>query len=57
MQHPATTAETFLRSTGGEQNLYDYQTDPQGNENVAGEPGRAQLVERLGRQLAEGLGG
>ncbi|MBN2473796.1 MAG: sulfatase [Pirellulales bacterium] len=37
--------------------LYDYETDPQGNDNVAGEAGYATLVERLGRQLAAGWRG
>jgi arylsulfatase A-like enzyme len=34
--------------------LYDYQADPQGNENIADKVENAELVERLGRQLAGG---
>jgi iduronate 2-sulfatase len=37
--------------------LYDYQTDPQGNRNVAGEPANADLVGRLEDQLARGWRG
>ena len=45
------TAEVLARE------LYDYQTDPQGNANVAAEPANTELVERLSRQLAEGWRG
>jgi len=41
------TGEVFVRE------LYDYQTDPQGNENIAGEPENAALVTLLSRQLAK----
>ena len=34
--------------------LYDYQADPEGNANVAGDPENGELVQRLGRQLAKG---
>ncbi|MBN1912441.1 MAG: sulfatase [Pirellulales bacterium] len=37
--------------------LYDYQTDPQGNTNIAGDPKNAQLVADLSRQLAKGWKG
>jgi arylsulfatase A-like enzyme len=37
--------------------LYDYETDPQGNVNIAGEPESADLVKRLSRQLAKGWRG
>ena len=37
--------------------LYDYETDPQGNENVASESANAELVKRLGGQLARGWRG
>lgn len=37
--------------------LYDYQTDPQGNVNVADEPENAELVKQLGRQLEKGWRG
>jgi len=37
--------------------LYDYQTDPQGNKNIAGEPGSGELVKRLSSQLAKGWRG
>ncbi|MCX6637054.1 MAG: sulfatase [Acidobacteria bacterium] len=34
--------------------LYDYQNDPLGNVNIAGEPGQAALVRRLSRMLEDG---
>jgi arylsulfatase A-like enzyme len=34
--------------------LYDHQTDPQENHNVASEPEHAALIETLGRQLDAG---
>jgi arylsulfatase A-like enzyme len=37
--------------------LYDYETDPQGNVNIANDPANKELVERLGRQLSEGWRG
>jgi iduronate 2-sulfatase len=37
--------------------LYDYETDPQGNVNIAGQPDKTQLVERFARQLAKGWRG
>ncbi len=37
--------------------LYDYETDPRGNRNIAGKLENAELVERLARRLAEGWRG
>ena len=37
--------------------LYDYETDPDGNGNVADEPENRMLVEMLSRQLDEGWRG
>ncbi|MBN1417402.1 MAG: sulfatase [Planctomycetes bacterium] len=37
--------------------LYDYRADPQGNKNIAGDIESAELIDRLGRQLAEGWRG
>lgn len=37
--------------------LYDYETDPDGNKNIAGGPENAELVTRLSRQLAKGWRG
>jgi iduronate 2-sulfatase len=34
--------------------LYDYQTDPAGNVNIAGSPEAAKLIEQLGQQLKAG---
>jgi iduronate 2-sulfatase len=37
--------------------LYDYETDPEGNENIAGQSENAELVKRLSGQLAKGWRG